>query len=113
MRRTIVKVDAASLSTVFSAPRALSRATDVLDDRGLGDAVGGLLLLGLAGCSASPNRARASRCRGGSERLVLVTGIMMFGLMRPERKLAGMGPDSLVVLLTYIVGVVLLTAVPG
>jgi hypothetical protein len=38
---------------------------------------------------------------------------MMFGLMRPERKLAGMGPDSLVVLLTYIVGVVLLTAVPG
>jgi cation:H+ antiporter len=43
----------------------------------------------------------------------LVTGIMMYGLLvRPERKMLGLGPDSLVVLLVYIGGVILLTAVP-
>ncbi len=44
----------------------------------------------------------------------LVTGIIIFGLlMRPERKIVALGPDSVVVLLTYIGGVLLLTAVPG
>ncbi len=44
----------------------------------------------------------------------LVTGIMIFGLlMRPDRKILGLGPDSLIVLLAYIGGVLLLTAVPG
>ena len=43
----------------------------------------------------------------------LVTRIMIYGLlMRPPRKIAGVGPDSLLVLLTYIVGV-LLTRIPG
>ena len=43
----------------------------------------------------------------------LVTGIMIYGLLvRPPRKVVGLGPDSLVVLLVYIGGVVLLTAVP-
>ena len=44
----------------------------------------------------------------------LVTGVMIYGLlMRPPRKIAGLGPDSLIVLSTYILGVVLLTKVPG
>jgi cation:H+ antiporter len=44
----------------------------------------------------------------------LVTGIMIYGLlMRPPRKLVGLGPDSLIVLVTYVVGVILLTKVPG
>ncbi len=44
----------------------------------------------------------------------LVTGIMIYGLlMRPERKVFRLGPDSLIVLLAYIGGVLLLTAVPG
>jgi cation:H+ antiporter len=44
----------------------------------------------------------------------LVTGIMIYGLlMRPPRKIVGIGPDSLVVLLTYIAGVLLLTRIPG
>jgi cation:H+ antiporter len=44
----------------------------------------------------------------------LVTGIMIYGLlMRPPRKILGVGPDSLIVLLAYIVGVLLLTKVPG
>jgi len=43
----------------------------------------------------------------------LLTGIMICGLLvRPPRKVVGLGPDSLVVLLVYIGGVVLLTAVP-
>jgi len=43
----------------------------------------------------------------------LLTGIMIYGLLvRPPRKVVGLGPDSLVVLLVYIGGVVLLTAVP-
>jgi cation:H+ antiporter len=44
----------------------------------------------------------------------VVTAILAYGmLVRPERKLFGLGRDSLLVLATYIVGVVLLTAVPG
>jgi cation:H+ antiporter len=44
----------------------------------------------------------------------LVTGIMIYGLlMRPRRKLWVVGPDSLLVLVTYVVGVLLLTKVPG
>ncbi len=43
----------------------------------------------------------------------LVTGIMIYGLlMRPPRKVVGLGPDSLIVLLVYIGGVLFLTAVP-
>jgi hypothetical protein len=33
--------------------------------------------------------------------------------MRPPRKIAGLGPDSLIVLIAYLVGVVLLSKVPG
>jgi hypothetical protein len=44
----------------------------------------------------------------------LVTGIMIYGLlMRPQRKIIGLGPDSLIVILAYIAGVLLLTQVPG
>jgi cation:H+ antiporter len=44
----------------------------------------------------------------------VVTAIMMFGMvMRPERKVAGLGPDSLVALAAYVGAVSLLTAVPG
>jgi cation:H+ antiporter len=43
----------------------------------------------------------------------VVTAIMIFGMvMRPERKVAGLGPDSLVALLAYVGAVTLLTAVP-
>jgi cation:H+ antiporter len=43
----------------------------------------------------------------------LVTGIMIYGLLtRPARKVLGLGPDSLIVLLVYIGGVALLTSVP-
>ena len=43
----------------------------------------------------------------------IVTGIFVYGLlMRPPRKIVGLGPDSLVVLLTYIAGVLFLTALP-
>jgi cation:H+ antiporter len=44
----------------------------------------------------------------------VVTAIMIFGVvMRPERKVVGLGPDSLVALATYVGAVVLLTVVPG
>ncbi|HEY7705655.1 MAG TPA: hypothetical protein VH968_00620 [Gaiellaceae bacterium] len=44
----------------------------------------------------------------------LVTGIMIYGLlMRPPRKILGLGPDSLVVLVVYLAGVLLLTKVPA
>src|SRR5215212_9427968 len=44
----------------------------------------------------------------------VVTACYIFGLLaRREKKVLGLGPDSLVVLLTYIGGVVLLTYVPG
>jgi cation:H+ antiporter len=44
----------------------------------------------------------------------VVTAYYILGLLaRREKKMLGLGPDSLVVLLTYIGGVVLLTYVPG
>ena len=44
----------------------------------------------------------------------IVTTCYIFGLLaRREKKVVGLGPDSPVVLLTYIGGVVLLTYVPG
>ena len=44
----------------------------------------------------------------------VVTAIMIFGMvMRPERKVAGLGPDSLVALAAYVGAISLLTAVPG
>ena len=44
----------------------------------------------------------------------VVTGIFIFGLLaRREEKVLGLGPDSIVVLLTYAGGVALLTSVPG
>jgi hypothetical protein len=39
---------------------------------------------------------------------------MIYGLLiRPQRKIIGVGPDSLIVILAYIAGVLLLTQVPG
>jgi hypothetical protein len=44
----------------------------------------------------------------------LVTTCYIFGLLaRREKKVLGLGPDSLVVLFTYIGGVLLLTYMPG
>ena len=44
----------------------------------------------------------------------VVTGVMISGrLMRPPRQVVGLGPDSLVVVVAYVVGVLLLTQVPG
>ena len=45
---------------------------------------------------------------------MVVTGIFAWGLLvRSDRKLGLVGLDSLLVLATYIAGVLLLTAVPG
>jgi cation:H+ antiporter len=66
----------------------------------------------LAGDPVLPQASAESLWLGGLG--ALVTGIMIYGLlMRPPRKIASVGPDSLLVLLTYIVGVLLLTKVPG
>lgn len=66
----------------------------------------------LAGDPVLPQASAESLWLGGLG--ALVTGIMIFGLViRPPRKLLGVGPDSLVVLCTYLVGVLLLTKVPG
>jgi cation:H+ antiporter len=66
----------------------------------------------LAGDPVLPQASAESLWLGGLG--ALVTGIMIYGLfMRPPRKILGMGPDSLLVLLTYIIGVLLLTKVPG
>lgn len=44
----------------------------------------------------------------------VVTAIMIFGMvMRPERKVAGLGPDSLVALVAYVGAISLLTVVPN
>jgi cation:H+ antiporter len=44
----------------------------------------------------------------------IVTVCFIYGLLgRREQKVLGLGPDSLVVLLTYIGGVLLLASVPG
>ena len=66
----------------------------------------------LAGDPVLPQASAESLWLGGLG--ALVTGIMIYGLlMRPPRKVLGIGPDSLIVLITYIVGVLLLTKVPG
>jgi cation:H+ antiporter len=66
----------------------------------------------LAGEPVLPQASAESLWLGGLG--ALVTGVMIYGLlMRPPRKIAGMGPDSLIVLVTYILGVILLTKVPG
>jgi cation:H+ antiporter len=66
----------------------------------------------LAGSPVLPQASAESLWLGGLG--ALVTGIMIYGLlMRPPRKIAGLGPDSLVVLLAYLAGVILLTKVPG
>ena len=66
----------------------------------------------LAGDPVLPQASAESLWLGGLG--ALVTGIMIYGLlMRPPRKILGMGPDSLLVLVTYIIGVILLTKVPG
>lgn len=66
----------------------------------------------LAGDPVLPQASAESLWLGGLG--ALVTGVMIYGLlMRPPRKLAGLGPDSLIVLVTYVLGVILLTKVPG
>lgn len=66
----------------------------------------------LAGAPVLPQASAESLWLGGLG--ALVTGIMIYGLlMRPPRKIAGLGPDSLIVLLTYVAGVLLLTKIPG
>ena len=103
----------------------LSKATDVLDDRfDLGDAVGGMLLLGLAGSlpelAITASAGNPILPTASAESLWLgalglaVTAIFAYGLLvRPEKKLWLVGRDSLLVLATYLVGVLLLTVVPG
>jgi cation:H+ antiporter len=45
---------------------------------------------------------------------ILLTAVYVFGLVfRPPRKVAGMGPDSLAVLLLYVLGIVGLVVVAG
>jgi cation:H+ antiporter len=66
----------------------------------------------LAGAPVLPQASAESLWLGALG--ALVTGVMIYGLlMRPPRKIAGVGPDSLIVLVTYIVGVLLLMKVPG
>ena len=66
----------------------------------------------LAGDPVLPQASAESLWLGGLG--ALVTGIMIYGLlMRPPRKIMGLGPDSLVVVLAYLAGVLLLTKVPG
>ena len=65
-----------------------------------------------AGEAVLPQASAESLWLGGLG--ALVTAIMIYGLlMRPRRKIIGLGPDSLIVLLVYIAGVLLLTQVPG
>jgi cation:H+ antiporter len=66
----------------------------------------------LAGGAVLPQASAESLWLGGLG--ALVTGIMIYGLlMRPQRKTLGLGPDSLIVVLAYVAGVLLLTRVPG
>jgi cation:H+ antiporter len=66
----------------------------------------------LAGDPVLPQASAESLWLGGLG--ALVTGVMIYGLLvRPQRKLMRVGPDSLIVLPTYLLGVVLLTQVPG
>ena len=66
----------------------------------------------LAGEAVLPQASAESLWLGGLG--ALVTAIMIYGLlMRPPKKLLGLGPDSLIVVLAYLAGVLLLTKVPG
>jgi cation:H+ antiporter len=66
----------------------------------------------LAGAAVLPQASAESLWLGGLG--ALVTSIMIYGLLiRPQRKIIGVGPDSLIVILAYIAGVLLLTQVPG
>ena len=74
----IVVVFVAAGTATWVAGLSLSKATDVLDDRfGLGDAVGGMLLLGLAG--SLPELAIVSSA-ALSGHLALATGNLMGGI---------------------------------
>ena len=66
----------------------------------------------LAGTPVLPTASAQSLWLGALG--AVVTACYIFGLLaRRKKKVRGLGPDSLVVLLTYIEGVVLLTYVPG
>ena len=66
----------------------------------------------LAGNPVLPTASDQSLWLGATG--ALVTGIFAYGLLvRNDRKLLGLGRDSLLVLLTYLAAVALLTAVPG
>jgi cation:H+ antiporter len=66
----------------------------------------------LAGTPVLPTASAQSLWLGALG--ALVTACFIYGLLaRREKKVLGLGPDSLVVLLTYIGGVLLLTSVPG
>jgi cation:H+ antiporter len=66
----------------------------------------------LAGTPVLPTASAQSLWLGALG--ALVTACFIYGLLaRREKKVLGLGPDSLVVLFTYIGGVLLLTAVPG
>jgi cation:H+ antiporter len=66
----------------------------------------------LAGSPVLPTASAQSLWLGATG--ALVTAIFAYGLLvRNEKKVIGLGRDSLLVLLTYIAAVSLLTAVPG
>ena len=66
----------------------------------------------LAGRPVLPTASAQSLWLGALGAIVTVSFI--YGLLaRREQKVLGLGPDSLVVLFTYIGGVLLLTSVPG
>ncbi len=74
----LLAIFAVAAGATWVAGLFLSRATDVLDDRfGLGDAVGGLLLLGLAG-SLPELAITASAALSGD--LALATGNLLGGI---------------------------------
>ena len=66
----------------------------------------------LAGNPVLPTASDQSLWLGATG--AVVTGIFAYGLLvRSDRKIVGIGKDSLLVLLTYLAAVALLTAVPG
>jgi cation:H+ antiporter len=66
----------------------------------------------LAGSPVLPTASPQSLWLGATG--ALVTAIFAYGLLvRNDKKVIGLGMDSLLVLATYIAAVLLLTAVPG
>jgi cation:H+ antiporter len=66
----------------------------------------------LAGSPVLPTASAQSLWLGATG--ALVTAIFAYGLLvRNDRKVIGLGRDSLLVLITYVAAVLLLTAVPG